>query len=144
VPVTNVSLVDLTVRLATPVKTKDELMAPFRLAAERDPAAGLLDGSVALRGVLGVSDEKLVSSDYLSSKESSIIDVDASVMLDERTAKIVAWYDNEYGFSSRSEFEGGVRARVVADERQCVIWSSTWTSLSGRRDGTIPSEGHDG
>lgn len=57
-----------------------------------------------LAGVLRVSDEKLVSSDYLSSTESSIIDADASVMLDDRTAKIVAWYDNEYGFASRSEF----------------------------------------
>jgi glyceraldehyde-3-phosphate dehydrogenase/erythrose-4-phosphate dehydrogenase len=56
-----------------------------------------------LAGVLRVSDEKLVSSDYLSSTESSIIDADASVMLDDRTAKIVAWYDNEYGFASRSE-----------------------------------------
>jgi hypothetical protein len=57
-----------------------------------------------LAGVLRVSDEKLVSSDYLSSTESSIIDADASVMLDDRTAKIVAWYDNEYGFASRSKF----------------------------------------
>lgn len=65
-------------------------MAPFRNAT-------------ALRGVLGVSDEKLVSSDYLSSTESSIIDVDASVLLNDTTAKIVAWYDNEVGFSSRSE-----------------------------------------
>jgi glyceraldehyde-3-phosphate dehydrogenase/erythrose-4-phosphate dehydrogenase len=56
-----------------------------------------------LAGVLRVSDEKLVSSDYLSSTESSIIDADATVMLDEHTAKIVAWYDNEYGFASRSK-----------------------------------------
>jgi len=62
-----------------------------------------------LAGVLRVSDEKLVSSDYLSSTESSIIDADASVMLDDRTAKIVAWYDNEYGFASRSEFSPCVR-----------------------------------
>ena len=92
VPVTNVSLVDLTVTLKTPVHSKDELMAPFRAAA-----------TTALKGVLGVSDEKLVSSDYLSSTESSIIDVDASVLMNENTAKIVAWYDNEVGFSSRSE-----------------------------------------
>ena len=59
-----------------------------------------------LAGVLRVSDEKLVSSDYLSSTESSIIDADATVMLDDRTAKIVAWYDNEYGFASRSKSFG--------------------------------------
>lgn len=92
VPVTNVSLVDLTVRLETPVASKEELMNAFRVAS-----------SGPLAGVLRVSDEKLVSSDYLSSTESSIIDADATVMLDDRTAKIVAWYDNEYGFASRSE-----------------------------------------
>ena len=94
VPVTNVSLVDLTVRLETPVSGKAELMDAFRAASA--PGA-------PLAGVLRVSDEKLVSSDYLSSTESSIIDADATVMLDDRTAKIVAWYDNEYGFASRSE-----------------------------------------
>jgi glyceraldehyde 3-phosphate dehydrogenase len=93
VPVTNVSLVDLTVRLETPIASKDELINAFRLAS-----AG------PLAGVLRVSDEKLVSSDYLSSTESSIIDADATVMLDDRTCKIVAWYDNEYGFASRSKF----------------------------------------
>lgn len=92
VPVTNVSLVDLTVRLESSVASKEELMNAFRVAS-----AG------RLAGVLRVSDEKLVSSDYLSSTESSIIDADATVMLDDRTAKIVAWYDNEYGFASRSE-----------------------------------------
>lgn len=92
VPVTNVSLVDLTVRLQTPVASKEELMNAFRVASKG-----------GLAGVLRVSDEKLVSSDYLSSTESSIIDADATVMLDDKTAKIVAWYDNEYGFASRSE-----------------------------------------
>lgn len=89
---TNVSLVDLTVRLQSPVANKEELMNAFRTAS-----AG------QLAGVLRVSDEKLVSSDYLSSTESSIIDADATVMLDGQTAKIVAWYDNEYGFASRSK-----------------------------------------
>ncbi|WWD00963.1 glyceraldehyde-3-phosphate dehydrogenase, type I [Kwoniella sp. B9012] len=103
VPVTNVSLVDLTVTLSTPVSSKEELIRPFREAAARRPIQSSTphpDGP-ALAGVLGVSDEKLVSSDYLSSTQSSIVDVDATVMLNERTAKIVAWYDNEWGFSSR-------------------------------------------
>ena len=64
-----------------------------------------------LAGVLRVSDEKLVSSDYLSSTESSIIDADATVLLDDRTAKIVAWYDNEYGFASRSKSSGCYTSR---------------------------------
>ena len=68
-----------------------------------------------LAGVLRVSDEKLVSSDYLSSTESSIIDADASVMLDDRTAKIVAWYDNEYGFASRSKFSPYVLGLQLTD-----------------------------
>ncbi|KAK8864117.1 glyceraldehyde-3-phosphate dehydrogenase, type I [Kwoniella newhampshirensis] len=123
VPVTNVSLVDLTVTLSTPAASKEILMAPFREAADRSPKlqsraerlASLKnddgDGTIgdgtlspelpALKGVLGVSDEKLVSSDYLSTEQSSTIDVDASVMLNERTAKIVAWYDNEVAFASR-------------------------------------------
>ncbi|OCF59354.1 glyceraldehyde-3-phosphate dehydrogenase, type I [Kwoniella mangroviensis CBS 10435] len=105
VPVTNVSLVDLTVTLSTPVASKEALIRPFRAAAARRPIQSSTphpDGP-ALAGVLGVSDEKLVSSDYLSSTQSSILDVDATVMLNDRTAKIVAWYDNEWGFSSRSK-----------------------------------------
>ncbi|OCF54018.1 glyceraldehyde-3-phosphate dehydrogenase, type I [Kwoniella mangroviensis CBS 10435] len=104
VPVTNVSLVDLTVTLSTPFSSKEELIRPFREAAARRPIQSSTphpDGP-ALAGMLGVSDEKLVSSDYLSSTQSSIVDVDATVMLKERTAKIVAWYDNEWGFSSQT------------------------------------------
>lgn len=75
-----------------------------------------------LAGVLRVSDEKLVSSDYLSSTESSIIDADATVMLDDRTAKIVAWYDNEYGFASRSE---SLAVSLVKADPKCVtLWFS--------------------
>jgi glyceraldehyde 3-phosphate dehydrogenase len=106
--VTNVSLVDLTVTLSRPVANKDELFAPFRLAAQRSPSQSTSETAASavpcLSGVMAVSDEKLVSSDYLSALQSSIIDVDASVMLNERTAKIVAWYDNEVGFASRSEY----------------------------------------
>lgn len=108
VPVTNVSLVDLTVTLSQPISSKEDLIAPFRLAAAKRPprshaSPSRLDDSTepALEGVLCVSDEKLVSSDYLSTRFSCIIDVDATVMLNPTTAKIVAWYDNEYGFSSR-------------------------------------------
>lgn len=110
------SLVDLTVTLSTPVADKEALIAAFREAAQKQPgwnALKTLEGDesadakagqdVRLRGVMDVNDEKLVSSDYLSTSFSCNIDVDATVMLNDTTAKIVAWYDNEYGFSSRSE-----------------------------------------
>jgi len=105
--VTNVSLVDLTVTLKTPVPHKEALIEPFRTASSlptyNSPTSPPSTPTMPhLQGVLNVSDEKLVSSDYLSTQYSSIIDVDASVMLNERTVKIVAWYDNEFGFSSRS------------------------------------------
>lgn len=95
VPVTNVSLVDLTVRTTKPFGSKEQLVAAFKEAANTPVSEG------GLKGVLGVSDEKLVSSDYLSSTESSIVDADACVTLNDNTAKVVAWYDNEMGFSSR-------------------------------------------
>lgn len=96
VPVTNVSLVNLTVRTERPFGNKEDLMNAFRRAASTPVSAG------GLRGVLDVADEKLVSSDYLSAPYSSIIDEDASIILgDGKTATLVAWYDNETGFSSR-------------------------------------------
>jgi glyceraldehyde 3-phosphate dehydrogenase len=52
----------------------------------------------------------LVSSDYLGTTASSIVDVDASALLNETTVKIIAWYDNEMGFASRSE--SGCRCRL--------------------------------
>lgn len=95
VPVTNVSLVDLTVKTTRPFNSKKELVQAFRDAADTPVSRG------GVRGVLSVSDEKLVSTDYLTSSLSSIIDEDACVILDEFTAKIIAWYDNEFGFSNR-------------------------------------------
>lgn len=96
VPVTNVSLVNLTVRTTKPFGTKEDLMNAFRKAANTPVSVG------GLQGVLGVSEEKLVSSDYLTSYQSSIIDEDASIVLgDGHTATLIAWYDNEAGFSSR-------------------------------------------
>lgn len=95
VPVTNVSLVDLTVKTIRPFESKADLMSVFATAANTPVSKG------GLKGVLGVSEEQLVSSDYLTSSHSSIIDVDASIILDNHTAKVVAWYDNEYGFANR-------------------------------------------
>ncbi|WP_145601035.1 type I glyceraldehyde-3-phosphate dehydrogenase [Yersinia frederiksenii] len=90
VPVPVVSIVDLTVTLKRQV-TADEVNAAFRKAAE----------SGALKGILGYSDEPLVSSDYKGDPRSSIIDGLSTLVIGGNLVKILAWYDNEWGFSNR-------------------------------------------
>ncbi len=89
VPVPDVSLVDLTATLAKPASVED-VNAQMREAA---------DG--ALRGILAVSDEPLVSMDFLHDSHSSIFDAPSTMMLGDRTVKVLAWYDNEWGYSCR-------------------------------------------
>ncbi|HEX6539845.1 MAG TPA: type I glyceraldehyde-3-phosphate dehydrogenase [Candidatus Dormibacteraeota bacterium] len=89
VPVPDVSLVDLTVTLNKST-TVEDINAEMREAA---------DGS--LRGILAVSDEQLVSMDFLRDSHSSILDAPSTMMLGDRTAKVLAWYDNEWGYSCR-------------------------------------------
>jgi len=89
VPTTTVSIVDLTVELAKPT-TAEEINAAFRAAA-----AG------SLKGILGVSDEPLVSVDYLGDTRSSIIDLPLTMVVGGNMAKVCAWYDNEWGYSCR-------------------------------------------
>jgi glyceraldehyde 3-phosphate dehydrogenase len=89
VPTPDVSVVDLTVELE-----KD--------ASKEDINAALLAASKgSLKGVLGYSDEPLVSSDYIGDPRSSIVDALSTMVVQKRLAKIVAWYDNEVGFSCR-------------------------------------------
>ena len=88
VPSPNVSCVDLTVRLEKPA-TRDTVNAAFRQAA-----AG------ALRGILDVSDEPLVSTDYNGNKLSSIVDA-LSTMVNGDLVKVISWYDNETGYAQR-------------------------------------------
>jgi glyceraldehyde 3-phosphate dehydrogenase len=90
VPVPVVSIVDLTVTLKREV-TVAEVNAAFRKAAESGP----------LQGILGYSDEPLVSSDYRGDPRSSIIDGLSTLVIGGRLVKILAWYDNEWGFSNR-------------------------------------------
>ena len=90
VPVPVVSIVDLTVTLKRDV-TVDEVNAAFRNAAETGP----------LKGILGYSDEPLVSSDYQGDPRSSIIDGLSTLVIGGNLVKILAWYDNEWGFSNR-------------------------------------------
>ncbi len=90
VPVPVVSIVDLTVTLRRYV-TVAEINAAFRKAAESGP----------LQGILGYSDEPLVSSDYQGDPRSSIIDGLSTLVIGGNLVKILAWYDNEWGFSNR-------------------------------------------
>jgi glyceraldehyde 3-phosphate dehydrogenase len=90
VPVPVVSIVDLTVTLKREV-TMAEVNAAFRKAAE----SGLLEG------ILGYSEEPLVSRDYRGDPRSSIIDGLSTLVIGGRLVKILAWYDNEWGFSNR-------------------------------------------
>ncbi|TMD01956.1 MAG: type I glyceraldehyde-3-phosphate dehydrogenase [Chloroflexi bacterium] len=89
VPVLDVSVVDLTVQLSKPA-TADDINAAF------DEAAG-----GELKGILAVSREPLVSSDFKGDPHSSIVDAPLTLMLGPEWAKVVSWYDNEWGFSCR-------------------------------------------
>ena len=90
VPVPVVSVVDLTVVLARAV-TAEEVNAAFREASESGPLAG----------ILGYSEEPLVSSDFQGDPRSSIFDAPSTLVLGGRHVKILTWYDNEWGFSNR-------------------------------------------
>jgi len=90
VPVPVVSIVDLSVTLKREV-TVAEINAAFRKAAESGP----------LQGILGYSDEPLVSCDYQGDPRSSIIDGLSTLVIGGKLVKVLAWYDNEWGFSNR-------------------------------------------
>ena len=89
VPTTNVSVVDLTVRLNTGT-TYENICAEMKAASE---------GS--MKGVLGYTDEAVVSQDFVSCPFSSIFDKDAGIQLSDKFVKVVSWYDNEWGYSNR-------------------------------------------
>jgi glyceraldehyde 3-phosphate dehydrogenase len=89
VPLLDVSVVDLTVELKKATTAKD-INAAFDEAANGE-----------LKGVLAVSHEELVSSDFKGNPHSSIVDAPLTLMLGSEWAKVVSWYDNEWGFSCR-------------------------------------------
>jgi len=89
VPTADVSCVDLTFRTAK-ATSLDQINAAMREASQ---------GSMA--GVLGYTQEQVVSSDFLSDPHSSIFDARAGIQLSDRFFKIVSWYDNESGYSNR-------------------------------------------
>jgi glyceraldehyde 3-phosphate dehydrogenase len=89
VPVLDVSVVDLSVELGRGT-TVEEINAAFEEAA-----------SGSLKGILAVTHEPLVSSDFKNDPHSSIVDAPSTLLLGDRSAKVVSWYDNEWGFSCR-------------------------------------------
>src|SRR5207253_2125318 len=89
VPILDVSVVDLTVQLGK-TTTAEDINAAFEEAASGE-----------LQGVLAVSHEELVSSDFKNDPHSSIVDAPSTAMLAGDWAKVVSWYDNEWGFSCR-------------------------------------------
>lgn len=89
VPTVNVSVVDLTCRLKKPT-TMEEILVAFRNAESGD-----------LKGIVGVCDKPLVSSDFIGDSRTCIFDVNASIMLNPTFVKLIAWYDNEWGYSCK-------------------------------------------
>jgi len=89
VPTPDVSVVDLTCRLENPAPYA-ELVSVIKRAAASDMA-----------GILDWTEDEVVSTDFVSCKASSIFDVNAGISLNDNFVKLVAWYDNEWGYSNR-------------------------------------------
>jgi glyceraldehyde 3-phosphate dehydrogenase len=89
VPTADVSAVDLTVKLAKET-TYDEIMAVLKKASENE-----------LKGILGYTEDDVVSQDFVSDTRTSIVDAKAGIGLNATFFKIMSWYDNEYGYSSK-------------------------------------------
>ncbi|HSH21544.1 MAG TPA: type I glyceraldehyde-3-phosphate dehydrogenase [Candidatus Caenarcaniphilales bacterium] len=89
VPTPTVSIIDFTAQLENPASA-EALNDAFRSAA-----------SGPMEGILGVTDEPLVSMDFKGDSRSSIVDAQSTMVIGERLVKVVAWYDNEWGYSCR-------------------------------------------
>ncbi len=89
VPVPVVSVVDLTAELEHPA-TAEQVNQALREAAEGE-----------LRGILGYSEEELVSTDYKGTSLSSVVDAKSTMVVGDDLVKVIAWYDNEWGYSNR-------------------------------------------
>ena len=89
VPTSDVSVVDLTVELNKPASYKD-ICAAMKAAAEGP-----------MKGVLGYTEDKVVATDFRGESNTSTFDADAGIALDDSFVKVVAWYDNEWGYSCK-------------------------------------------
>ncbi len=100
VPTSDVSVVDLTVELLKEA-SYDEIKAEMKAQSEG-----------ALKGILGYTEDKVVATDFRGDARTSIFDADAGIALDKTFVKLVAWYDNEWGYSNKCL----EMARVVANK----------------------------
>jgi len=89
VPTSDVSVVDLTVELSKPAKYQ-EICAAMKAASEGP-----------MKGVLGYTNEKVVATDFRGESCTSVFDAEAGIALDDTFVKVVSWYDNEWGYSSK-------------------------------------------
>jgi len=89
VPTPDVSVVDLTVKLSKPATYK-EIIDVIKKESETN-----------LKGILGWTEDEVVSTDFLGDSRSSIVDVKAGIALNDTFVKLISWYDNEYGYSMR-------------------------------------------
>ncbi len=89
VPTLNVSAVDLTVKMSKDA-TYEDIKSAIIKASQTN-----------MKGVMGYTEEPLVSSDFMSDDRACIFDAEAGIMLNSRFAKLIAWYDNEYGYSAQ-------------------------------------------
>ena len=103
VPTLDVSVVDLTVRLSRDT-TYEEICAAVKEASEG-----------RMKGILGYTNEDVVSSDFIGDPRTSIFDEKAGIMLNPRFVKLVAWYDNEWGYSNKVLDLIGHMAKVDAE-----------------------------
>ena len=89
VPTLDVSVVDLTCRIEKSA-TYDEICNVVKKASENE-----------MKDILGYTDEAVVSSDFYTDDRTSIFDAKAGIMLNDHFVKLVAWYDNEWGYSKK-------------------------------------------
>lgn len=90
VPTLNVSVVDLTVKLKKPT-SYEEIVETIKKAC---------DGN--MKGIMGWTDDAVVSSDFIGDPRTSIFDVNAGIMISPTFVKLIAWYDNEWGYSNKT------------------------------------------
>jgi len=109
VPTPNVSVVDLTVNLASPA-TYEEICEAMKQASEGE-----------LKGILGYTEDDVVSNDFIGETCTSVFDAGAGIALTDTFVKVVSWYDNEIGYSNKVL---DLVAHVVAFENQQPVLKS--------------------
>ena len=89
IPTANVSVVDLTARIQKPAKY-EEIKVAMKKASETN-----------LKGILGYTEDEVVSTDFLGDSRTSIFDANAGIALNDKFVKLISWYDNEWGYSNK-------------------------------------------